>query len=205
MPDHLFQPWFVELLSVVSNLAVGVSAIFAAVLAFSGLRQWRAELVGRTRFDLARRIAKLAYQFQDQMHSARFPFTMPGEAANRERAEGESPELTAVEDEMFARFERLRPVRDTVRDLHEAGWEAEIALDPEVTRLIKRIEEVSVQARTAAYRHFGRAREAAKNNQPLEEPTGGQRIVYGERNDEFGQVIDQAVDNLVHSLKTYIR
>ena len=55
----MFQPWFVELIGVLSDICVGISAIVVAVLGFIGLRQWRKELTGKSKFDIARRMAIL--------------------------------------------------------------------------------------------------------------------------------------------------
>lgn len=43
----MFAPWFVELISVLSNAFVGLSALAVAIIGLVGLRQWRAELTGK--------------------------------------------------------------------------------------------------------------------------------------------------------------
>ena len=62
----MFQPWFVELIGVLSDICVGISAIVVAVLGFIGLRQWRKELTGKSKFDIARRMAILSFRFRDE-------------------------------------------------------------------------------------------------------------------------------------------
>jgi hypothetical protein len=65
----------VNIVTVIGNVVVGLSAVVVAIVAVIGLRQWRVELTGRTKFELARKIALLAYQFRDELHAARNPFT----------------------------------------------------------------------------------------------------------------------------------
>lgn len=78
----MFQPWFVEFVRVLSDIVVGLSAAAVAIAGVSGLYQWRAELKGRTKYELACRMVILAFQFRDEYKRARNPFTFPGESAD---------------------------------------------------------------------------------------------------------------------------
>jgi len=48
----IFEPWFVQLISVISDATVGLSAVAVAIIAFVGLKQWRFELIGRAKFEV---------------------------------------------------------------------------------------------------------------------------------------------------------
>ena len=74
----MFQPWFVEFIAVLSDVCVGLSALGVIILGIFGLIQWKAELTGRTKFDIARKMAKAALQFRDEVKRARSIFTLPG-------------------------------------------------------------------------------------------------------------------------------
>jgi len=43
----MFQPWFVELIAIISDIVVSLSALIVAVLGIIGLYQWRRELTGK--------------------------------------------------------------------------------------------------------------------------------------------------------------
>ena len=55
-----FAQWVVQLFGMLSNLAVFAAAIAGII----GLWRWRAELVGRNRFEVARRIMILALRIR---------------------------------------------------------------------------------------------------------------------------------------------
>ena len=95
----MFEPWFVELISILSNAFIGLSALAVAVIGFVGLRQWRAELTGKTKFDIARKLAILAFQYRDEYKRARNPFTFPGEWSERQKGENEAADEANVLDE----------------------------------------------------------------------------------------------------------
>jgi len=61
----MFQPWFVELISVGSDVFVGLSALTVAIIAYLSLNQWKSELTGRTKYKIARKMAVLTFEFRD--------------------------------------------------------------------------------------------------------------------------------------------
>jgi hypothetical protein len=58
-----FQRWFVDLTTLISDCLVGVAAIGAIL----GLWRWRREMIGKTKFELARKMTLLSYQFRDEI------------------------------------------------------------------------------------------------------------------------------------------
>ena len=59
--SQIFQ-WLNDWVPIISNLALAVAAIFG----IAGLWQWRSELVGKTKFEAARKMMLLALQFRDE-------------------------------------------------------------------------------------------------------------------------------------------
>jgi len=53
----MFQPWFVELIAIISDIVVSLSALIVAVLGIIGLYQWRRELTGKVKFKIARKMS----------------------------------------------------------------------------------------------------------------------------------------------------
>ena len=86
-----FQEWLVQLISMFSNILLGIAAIMGII----GLRHWRSELIGKTKFDIARKMMGLAYKFRDEFAAARRP-AFPGYSAGRIRQEGETQEQRAL-------------------------------------------------------------------------------------------------------------
>lgn len=54
-----------------SDVIVGLSAIFVAILAFLGLRAWRKELIGKAKFEAARNVLLLARKVTSDFTNAR--------------------------------------------------------------------------------------------------------------------------------------
>ena len=111
----------VNLISLTSDIVVGVSAIALAVAALYGLHTWRKELTGKARFEVARNAMLLGLKLKGDFEWARNPLTSSGEHAARSRQENESPKVSGVLDEWYARDRRLAPLREDLAKLQEAG------------------------------------------------------------------------------------
>jgi hypothetical protein len=98
----MFQSWFVEPVSLLSNICVGVSAIVVAGVSVYGIWQWQRELKGRSKFEIAKKMTLLAFQFQDELRTARSPATFLGESAERKKGDNETPGERHTRDEHFA-------------------------------------------------------------------------------------------------------
>ncbi len=194
----------------VSNILVGLSAVVVAIAAIIGLRQWRAELTGRTKFEIARKIALLAYQFRDEFHAARTTFTYAGESAGRPRKEGETREESNRLDERYARFARLNRPQDTLRKLREATWEAEIILSKEIAQQIQPFEGAFQELAVAMETHFSyqmdfaRGRIRADQVEPAELWRLTTLVYGGSETDALRDSVNTAVATLTTQLKQYL-
>jgi hypothetical protein len=199
---------FVELVSVISNTLVGLSAVAVAIIGFVGLKQWRAELTGKTKFDIARKMAVLTFQYRDEFKRARNPFTFPGEYVERKKDTNETPDETNLLDEYFARRKRLAPLQETLRQLYEVSWEAEILLDKNIKATIVPLENSfkGLFASMEAYfqTKYSQARSTAHtiNNDWLQTHYA---MVYGTDDDEISKSIDTSANALVENLKRFIK
>jgi hypothetical protein len=204
----MLQPWFVELITIISEIIVGISAIGVAVFAFIGLQQWKIQLTGRTKFEVARKMAVLAFEFRDEYKRARSPMTLSGESSERQVAESETLEETNLLNEYFAHRNRLRPLQDTLRKLYETSWEAEIILDKDIGKFIKPLEKAFSELYASIESYFGA--EHSRINRHV--PTGRKEDwlenhfnrIYGHDHDDIAIAIDASIQSLVDKLKTYL-
>jgi hypothetical protein len=199
------QEWLVQLMSMLSNLLIGI----AAVVGIGSLWQWRKELIGRTKFEAARKLILLALQFRDEFHSARGIFTFGGESSDRKRSDSESEAERGVLDEHYARVKRLQILQQTLRKLHEAGWEAEIILGEKEAKLIEPLEksfrDLAVEFEFYFQYQYQRAKHPlglANLNLTLEEQS--HRTVYGNSDDAIGKAVDDAITSMKQRLKVHI-
>ena len=206
----MFQPWFVELISVLSDIVVGISAVVAIIAGIFGFKKWRAELMAKAKLEVARKVAVLAQKFRDEFNWVRSPFTYGGEFAERQKGDYETNEEDQVNDEYFARTNRLRSLQETVRDLRVARWEAELILDEGIGKLIEPIEGAFRELSKAIREYFSmRLDWSTSNRRDLgwddERHQSHFKTVYGMTDDEIGESVDAAVNALLEELKRYIK
>ena len=201
-----FQEWIVQLVSMISNALLGIAAVFGIFR----LWQWRSELIGRSKYQLARKIVLLALQFREEYHYARGMFTFGDEAAGRERSQNETEAESRVMDEYHSRIKRLQLLQRTLRRVHEASWEADIVLKQGDSPLTKPLGDAYSDLATSIRFLFDAELKQAKS------PSGHMSIkesdlrelhdtVYGVSNDPIGQKVENAVDVIKARLTKYLR
>jgi hypothetical protein len=200
-----FQEWLIQLVSMLSDILLGV----AAIVGIWGLWEWRRELIGKTKFDVARRLTLLALQFRDEFHGARRVFTLAGESAEREVGTAEHPSETRVADEYFSRSRRLLLLQETLRKLLEAGWEAEIILSEENADLVRPFDDAFRELFVAMGYFFEEEMRLAKGGSPTgpsaEKHRELRKVIYGLSDDPTGKTVDETVDRLKKRMRKYVR
>lgn len=191
-----FQEWLVQLASMLSNIMLGIAAIVGII----GLRQWRSELIGKTKFDIARKMMGLAYKFRDEFAAARRP-VFPGYSAGRIRQEGETPEQRALLDEEYARKSRLSPLAEIFQQLREESWQAEIIFRSEeiqsyITPFEERYKEFHYALHSYYYKKFGGEGR---------DTTGEWLIINSGEEDEISKSIDASVNGLSKYMKKHLQ
>lgn len=201
-----------ELVANASNIAVGVSAVVIAGVAFFGINRWRQELKGKARFEVARNVMTLAYTVQADLKWLTFPITRSEEYYGRPIQENENPDVSALLNEWYARKKRLVPLIEDLPKLEEAGWEAEIVLNEtsgsQVKETITVLKRRYAQTRVAIDEYFDLLCKGAKgadtsNYQEL--LTNCRNKIYSTEGDDVSREIEQAMSKLSSALKIYIR
>ena len=206
----MFQSWFVELVSLLSNICVGVSAIVVAGMSVYGIRQWQRELKGRSKFEIARKMTLLAFQFQDELRTARSPATFVGESVERTKGDDETPGERNIRDEHFARSMRLRPLQETMVKLREASWEAEALLIEGADKLIQPFEEAYRGLSISITFFFNIQLEMQKASDKYVIPPAlldnHHKTIYGSGDaDEISNAVDIAVVKLTTQMKKCVQ
>jgi len=201
-----------ELVSLVSDIALGISAVVVAVVAFFGLRTWRKELTGKAKFDVARNVMLLGFKLRENFKWARNPGGWSWEYANRTRQENESPELSAVLDQWYAKNQRLQLLVENLQKLEEAAWEAEILLNEDSGKCVQEAfntyRSSYAELSSAIYSYFETRHDEAIGQdvrQRQEEQKELKKEIYSAARDDFSKRIDQATEQLATALKTYVK
>lgn len=204
-----FQLSFKELTDIISNLAVAIAAIFGIV----GLWQWRNELIGKIKFEVARKMMLLALQFRDEYGLARSPITYVGESAERKKDDSETQNVSRILDEYYAHSRRLIPLQDTLRKFYEVSWEAEVILSEKDAKLVQLFEKLFKDLYITIEMFFEMQLDQAKNSAfdtsandvNFEQMKNWRHIIYGLRDDELSKLSNEAANTVKRQLKKYIR
>jgi len=201
-----------ELVSIASDIAVGVSALIVAGVAFFGVRRWRKELTGKAKFDVARNVMLLGYRLQAYFEGARNPFTYSVEYTGRSRQENEPSNVSQVLDEWYARGSRLKPLIEDLQKLREVGWEAKITLgedaDKCVSEAIEVFNERYAELSSAIYSYFEeRHRGVTSSGANIDHAWLKElhKIIYSRTGDDFTKRIEEATAQLASALKAYVK
>ena len=113
------------------KLVTTAAAAIGAWVAFTGLQTWRAQLIGKTEYDLARRLLRGVLEVREQIAAVRGPFMSAGEmtAALKEAGVSEPNFLNDTELRKathLAYDRRWRRVSKAVSDLQADVLEAEV-------------------------------------------------------------------------------
>jgi hypothetical protein len=205
----MFQPWFNDLISLASEIVVGFSAAIVAIVAILGLTQWRKELQGKARFEAARKLAYLAYQFRDQYKSARGMLTSASESSGRYRHQDENVSEAQHRDEYFARINRLRLLQETLKEINQVCWEAEVLFGRDIGGLIKPFEELFTMLHSAIEMYFGRHIERSMKGVSVPQSDSAWldekfKIIYGHGEDAISKSVDAIVANFVQEIRSLV-
>lgn len=201
-----------ELVSLVSDIAIGVAAVIVAAVGLVGLRTWRKELTGRAKFKVSRNVMLLAFNLKAGFQWATSPFTSSGEFVDRPHGENESPGEARVLDEWHARHRRLKPLVEDLQKLQTAGWEAEILLGEDsgksVSKAIGIFRNNYAELATAVESYFEeRYRKANETSVNTDQDwlKGLRKTIYSMPGSSLLKQIDEATAQLASTLKAYVK
>jgi hypothetical protein len=201
-----------ELLSIIRDIVVTLSAIIVAIAAVPGFYIWRTQLKGRAKFALARDLMLTGLKLQAHFEWARGLLTHSAESVDRSRQEKEAPKVSQVLDEWYARASRLKPLQEDLIKIQEASWEAQILLSEDssnsVSEAVKVYRSKFAELLTAISSYFDTRRHEAETEQPYQdqkELVKLHKTIYGEPEDDFSKQIEKATTKLKSALQAYVQ
>lgn len=201
-----------QVVSSVSNAIVALASILVAAVALYGLFTWRREMTGKARFDVARKAVLLSYEISEAFKWARFPYASSAEAAARPRRENESPGEAQVLDDWFLRSNRIEALREKLAGLQAAGWEADVILGKTAGQVISdsivTFRKCFGELASSVNSLFEVRLRQAQGQKPNVDPdwvNGLRKTVYSADGDDLSKQVETATNNLLSSLRTYLR
>ena len=119
--------------------AIQALAVFAtAIIAFSGLRTWRQQLVGGRKFEIAEATVMTVYQLRMAVKEIRNPLVFGSEIEDALKDFGDNP---TPEQEKAARFyvtlHRMKPFRDLITELEMRRIECKVHFEADSEPLLE--------------------------------------------------------------------
>lgn len=149
--------------------------ITAIVTAIWGIRKWRAELEGKTQYEVAKSVIAGAYRIRDEIKRCRAPMMSPNEYADREAIPGENDRQKKIAESMFAYNNRYRRVIDALNEWYPAVIEAEALFGAEARENIEKLQACCRELGAAISIHH----QSRYENWNTERFDKYSRIIYG--------------------------
>jgi len=201
-----------NIISIIKDIILGLSAIAVAIFAWIGLQTWRRELTGKARFETARNMMRLGFELKDKFGWVRHPLTKYHEHAERTKQTGESERESQVLDEWYAKTNRINSVVETLNKVVELQWEAEILLDESSVQSIKEVvksyRESYADLSSAISTYFEIRLDEAKTGDPYKDKEfirEMRKLIYSAQDDDFSKKVDENTVKLSSVLKQYVK
>lgn len=182
-----------------ASILASIATVILAVTAIWALGQWRRELNGRAKVELARKVIHLSLKFNSAFEYVRFFATTEDEYIGRPRPDKpETPDEKHMRDQRYALFQRLEKSRQLLVELQECSWEAEAVFDESLDKFLEPYFKASREVQVAIIAAYS---ENIKG-QSMKDYT---EIIYSSGNDEIAQSVKAATDKLKTHMKRYLK
>jgi hypothetical protein len=206
-----FQPWLVDTMQLVKNIADILSAIASVgifFVALAGLRQWSAELRGRVELDTAKSILRDILKVKYAIGKCRIPVFFAWESSDREPSpHGESPmEATALDDEHAYR-KRMSQLTTAALNFEASAIEAEVLWGNEAVEARNNVINLYNRLSKAHTAYFPNVLRDARSGKDTHEDwvEAARRVLFvPANNDEFGSEAKEIFEKAEHTFRKYL-
>lgn len=138
-----------EFVSIIRDSLVGGAAITTAVVAVSGLNNWRRELRGRIEFETARNLIKATYQVRDKLQASRSPYVLVNEFPTDYPGDYNATVEQKLQAWSYIYNNRWAPVREALKDFDIYALEAEALWGSDIRVEADNLRHCAVKLQTA--------------------------------------------------------
>ncbi|ENO1847690.1 hypothetical protein ACA874_001228 [Vibrio vulnificus] len=135
-----------EVISSISDIIVGLSALGTFGIACYGVTNWKRELKGKNNFEISKNLMKSVYNYRDAIQSSRSMIIL-GSSQYLEELDNNKEQKLEVWKKLFDK--RWKPVRESVQELSSLSLETEVLLGKEVKKLIVALKDIALDLRHA--------------------------------------------------------
>lgn len=125
---------------IIKDIILSLSAMITVILAVYGIKSWRRELAGKTRFDIARRLLQATYRIREEFWGVRSRFITAAEfPSSYSGMSGKNSNQENYEAFFHVYKNRLEPLKDAIQEFDVAALEAEVLWGDEIKKITDEI------------------------------------------------------------------
>ncbi|MDC0461600.1 hypothetical protein OAM34_01175 [Alphaproteobacteria bacterium] len=200
---------FAPLISITSDVVIGLSAMTTAYFAFRGLSTWKEQHRGKIEYELARRLLLSIYIYRDAIRSARHPF-MSYAPTSKEAAPKKSDKQREFEGYSAEYGRRYDFVLEARRSLYADVLESEVLWADEIRKITDEMLVLDNQLKSTIEYHLTARNPDSDHNaieiakEILKNKQGTLYAKYSE-DDIFAQKFDGLVERAENYLKKKLK
>jgi hypothetical protein len=192
------------------DIGTGAAALIGAGVAVAGLRTWRAQLRGKTEYELARRLLRGVFEIRDQVASVRNPFISGEEMAAAFKEVGVEPkEGDMMRDKRtngFVYQQRWKGLSKALSDVRVDVLEAEVLWGEPVRDADKALRFCIAELNVSLTMYL----RAMNDERPMSKQIGEQiekysKVIYQLSDDPAEDLFTGKVSDAVKRFETLLR
>ena len=200
-----------ELITIVKDILVGLSAIFLSIIAFLGLNTWRKEIKGKSEYQLAKNVLKSVYNVRDAFNHVRnpgiFQYEYPDDMCD---SLGHLKKEFDYAGTSYVYEKRWEKLIEAFKELEEHHLNAQVEWGSEFQRKIIKIRKCKTDLMITIQQMLLRRKNPNESKQIIPEEASKERsILYLSGDDtqqnEFTLQIREAINEFEEWLRPYIQ
>ena len=187
---------------IIKDLAIAFSAMFGVYHGVRALQQWRAEMIGKDKYKIAKELSQIAIALFEELHSARNSFAWTDEHETHYKNKLMDENQIPFANEEFLRFEaKLEVARKYFIELKQVALIAQ-AFHIDISENLEEAQEILGRLASAAYHVYCvHPNKRDKDNEIFDEMWN---IIHGFDKDKLGTRIEEQKDSILVKTKKYL-
>lgn len=194
------------------EIVITLTAITGAIVAIWGLRTWKAQIKGKTEYDLARRLLKAIYEVRESIRIIRAPFISSGEIEKAMQDAGYSEQEIkqknhSYESDQAVYQSRYKYLADSLSELRVELLEGEVHFGKEIHERMKPLNECVGKLRVNINRLIRSKKRENQGSYKLtsEESKEKDEVLYERSQNPDEDAFTKEVHLAVEELEEYIK
>lgn len=198
-----------ETVSLIKDIVTALAAGTGAVVAVMGLSTWKAQLRGRTEYELARRILRATYRVRDHLQAVRNPVMSAGEistALEEAGVEREPGPTNPPETDQAVYNRRWNRVTEALSELQVEEREAEVLWGSAFDGVFNDLRECVSDLWYVVWRHIGDVSDRPGVRVDAEERQEIDDVLYRtKKDDDFTKKLKLAVGDVEAQVRPHLK